>query len=85
MKVSFKVHIFWEGHTILQNLHQLFVLCTASQIIGGDFEKNCGLLKIYELVYSSQINYICKRYITVKMWLQITKKNGKKKIKKENL
>ena len=29
-----KVHIFCEGHKILRNLHQLFVLCTASQIIG---------------------------------------------------
>ena len=44
-----KVHIFWEGHKILRNLHQLFVLCTASQIIGGDFAKFCGLLRIYEL------------------------------------
>ena len=43
-----KVHIFWEGHKILRNLHQLFVLCTASQIIGGDFAKFCGLLRIYE-------------------------------------
>ena len=34
-----KVHIFWEGHKILRNLHQLFVLCTASQIFGGDFAK----------------------------------------------
>ena len=34
-----KIHIFWEGHKILRNLHQLFVLCTASQIIGGDFAK----------------------------------------------
>ena len=44
-----KVHMFWEGHKILGNLHQLFVLCTASQIIGGDFEKICGLLRIYIL------------------------------------
>ena len=44
-----KVHIFWEGHKILRNLYQLFVLCTASQIIGGDFTKFCGLLRIYEL------------------------------------
>ena len=44
-----KVHIFWEGHKILRNLHQLFVLCSASQIIGGDFAKFCGLLRIYEL------------------------------------
>ena len=29
--------------------HQLFVLCTASQIIGGDFAKFCGFLRIYEL------------------------------------
>ena len=26
-----KVHIFWEGHKILRNLRQLFVLCTATQ------------------------------------------------------
>ena len=44
-----KVHILWEGHKILRNLHQLFVLCTASQIIGGDCAKFCGLLRIYEL------------------------------------
>ena len=29
-KVS-KVHIFWEGHKILWNLHPTFVLCSASQ------------------------------------------------------
>ena len=34
-----KVNTFWEGHKILRNLHQLFVLCTASQIVGGDFAK----------------------------------------------
>ena len=33
----------------MRNLHQLFVLCTASQIIGGDFAKFCGLLRIFEL------------------------------------
>ena len=44
-----KVHIFWEGHQILRNLHQSFVLCIASQIISGDFAKFCGLLRIYEL------------------------------------
>ena len=27
---------------MLRNLHQLFALCTASQIIGGDFTKFCG-------------------------------------------
>ena len=44
-----KVHIFWEGHKILWNLHRRFVLCSASQIYGGDFTKFCGLLRIYEL------------------------------------
>ena len=34
-----KVYIFWEGYETLWNLHQLFVLCTASQIIDGDFAK----------------------------------------------
>ena len=29
-KVS-KVHIFWEGHKIFQNLHHIFVLCSVSQ------------------------------------------------------
>ena len=45
---AFKVHIFWEAHKIVRNLHQLFVLYTASQIIGGDFAKFCGLFRIYE-------------------------------------
>ena len=30
-KVSPKVHIFWEGHKILRNLHLTCVLCSASQ------------------------------------------------------
>ena len=45
----FKVHIFWEGHKILRNLHQLFDWHYIGQIIGGDFAKFCGLLRIYEL------------------------------------
>ena len=45
-----KVHTFWEGHNILRNLHRRFVLCSASQIYGGDFAKFCGLLRIYELL-----------------------------------
>ena len=44
-----KVHIFWESHKILRNLHRRFDLCRASQIYGGDFVKFCGLLRIYEL------------------------------------
>ena len=40
-----KVHIFWEGHKILRNLH-------IRKIYGGDFSKICGLLTIYELYQS---------------------------------
>ena len=47
--INIKVHIFWEGHKILRNLNQLFVLSTTSQMIGGDFANFCGLLRIYEL------------------------------------
>ena len=36
---------------MLRYLHQLFALCTASQIIGGDFAKFCGLLRLNELYY----------------------------------
>ena len=53
VKVS-KVHIFWEGHKILRNLHHWFVLWTASQIIGGYFAKFCSLLRIYELYLVSK-------------------------------
>ena len=44
-----KVHIFWEGHKILRNLHILFDWQHIGQIIGEDFAKFCGLLRIYEL------------------------------------
>ena len=38
-----------EGHKILRNLHLRFVVCSNGQIYGRDFEKFCGLLRIYEL------------------------------------
>ena len=38
---SCKVHIFWDGHKIFDWQY-------IGQIIGGDFEKFCGLLRIYE-------------------------------------
>ena len=49
LKPNVKVHILWEGHIVLRNLHLTFVLCSASQKLGEDFAKNCGLLRIYEL------------------------------------
>jgi hypothetical protein len=36
---------------ILRNLHQLFDWQYIGQIIGGDFAKFCGLLRIYELYW----------------------------------
>ena len=44
-----KVHIFWEGHKILRNLHLTFDNSTYSQKLGEDFAIFCGLLIIYEL------------------------------------
>ena len=52
-----KVHILWEGHKILWNIHCRFVLCSASQIYGGDFTKFIGVIKIYEL-YNKLIFWI---------------------------
>ena len=34
---------------MIRETYRVYVLCTASQIIGGDFAKFCGLLRIYEL------------------------------------
>ena len=28
---QYKVHIFWEGHKFLRNIHLTFVLCSANQ------------------------------------------------------
>ena len=53
MNTSFKVHIFWEGHKILQNLHLTFDYGTYSQKLGEYFAKFCDLLRIYELYQSS--------------------------------
>ena len=44
-----KVHIFWDGHKILRNLHLNFDYSTYSQKLGKDFAKFSGLLRIYEL------------------------------------
>jgi hypothetical protein len=44
-----KVHIFWEGHKIMQNLHLTFDCMYCSQKLGEDFAKFCGLIRKYEL------------------------------------
>ena len=49
IEFNVKVDIFWEGHKILWNLHPRFDRYYIGQIYGGDFAKNCDLLKIHEL------------------------------------
>ena len=44
-----KVHIFWEGHKVMQNLHCIFHPYYTGQINCGDFAKFCGILRRYEL------------------------------------
>ena len=51
-----KVHIFWEGHKFLQNLHHRFVLCSNGQIYGEDFAIFCDLLRIYQLYKTFESN-----------------------------
>ena len=48
IKIRFQIFLkfIYSEKAILRNLHQLFVLCTAGQIIGGDFAKFCGLLRL---------------------------------------
>ena len=51
---SGKVHIFWEGHKILRNLHLTFDCMYCNQKLGEDFANFCGLLRIYELYVSTR-------------------------------
>ena len=54
-----KVHIFWEGHKILRNLHRRFDWHYIRQIYGGDFEKFCDLLRMYELYFERHCSFLC--------------------------
>ena len=53
-----KVHIFWEGHKILRNLHQSFVLGTASQMISQNF---VAFSEYMNFIYFNISNMICKQ------------------------
>ena len=47
---SFIIFIYSKKATnVSVKLHRRFVLCCTGQIYGGDFQKFCGLLRIYEL------------------------------------
>ena len=62
-----KVHIFWEVHKILQNLHLRFILCSTGQIYGEDFAKFCGILRIYELYMTDSIKKIVIRTFSLRV------------------
>ena len=51
---------------ILQNLHQLFDWQHIGQLIGGDFAKFCGLLRIYELYET----IFCKKHFFSNFYFQ---------------
>ena len=53
-----KVHIFWEGHKILQNLHYRLDWHYNGQIYGGDFAK---------LAFSEYMNFKIPSYMKVKL------------------
>ena len=75
--IMFKVHIFWEGHKILRNLHQLFDWQYLGQIISGDSAKFCGLLRneLYWDLTSDlvQPNFRCRPFVskTVFEWFSV--------------
>ena len=52
-QIGCKVHIFWEGHKILWNLHRRFDWQCIGQMYSGNFAKFCDLLRINEL-YKNQ-------------------------------
>ena len=72
-----KVHIFWEDHTILRNLHRRFDWHWVAQIYGGDFAKFCGLLRKYELYLNWQRQKWFLRPITCKEGSLIAVKNSR--------
>ena len=47
----------------MRNLHRRFDRYYLGQIYGGDFTKNCGLLRIYELYLGKLIYYGILKYL----------------------
>ena len=74
----FKVHLFWEGHKVLRNLHLTFDWHYVGQNWCGDSAKFCGLLRTYEFYkkYYLQVHqekprchwlWFC-RYLSQRRW-----------------
>ena len=66
--LTHKVHIFWEGHKILQNLHRRFYRYYIGQIYGADFAKICGLLRMYEFYH---LEYYFSGWMTYKKQIKM--------------
>ena len=71
--IFLKVHIFWEGHKILQNLPLTFDCMYCMQKLGEDFAKFCGLLRIDELYRSSTLRNLFFSTSAPKKLIQISK------------
>ena len=61
-------------------------VCTASQIIDGDFAKFCGLLRIYEL-YKTTFGKAVHGFCVIsksRLWCYVPSKTNKQSNKKTN-
>ena len=70
LKHLHKVHVFWERHKILQNLHSRFVPCSASKIYGGNFAKF--------VVFSEYMIFNWTKGQLISIWFLVSSNSSKK-------
>ena len=63
--INSKVHIFWEGHKILQNLHRRLDRYYIGQIYGGDFAKFYGLYMNFITYLTRLVNVVDERPLSL--------------------
>ena len=70
---NLKVHIYWEGHKILQNLHRRFLLCSNGQIYSGDFTKFFGFSEYinFKIINRKKDKNICRILSYLRNWTVI--------------
>ena len=69
-----KVHMFWEGHKFLRNLHRRFALCSNGQICIGEMGLLQNLLQTFACVASEKKtkNGVATKFIVnVKLFLLV--------------
>ena len=73
LKNFLKVHIFWESHKILGNLHCRFDWHCIGKIYCGDFQKCCCLLKIYGWFLTSKNDLIIQNwyFLSADFWVLV--------------